>query len=90
MALFALVRREVRIRISSVKSSSSPHQACNLPLEHVRISQLLVFGVQIQRNHNQLNPNKTMRVSKGVKVLLFGMTVLLGFSASAPKALAQG
>jgi len=31
-----------------------------------------------------------MRVSNGVKVLIFGAAVLLGFSASSPKALAQG
>ena len=31
-----------------------------------------------------------MRVSKGVRVLIFGMAVMLGFAASGPKALAQG
>jgi hypothetical protein len=31
-----------------------------------------------------------MHVSKGVKALIFGAVVLLGFSAFAPKALAQG
>jgi len=31
-----------------------------------------------------------MRISKGVKVLILGAGVLLGFGASAPKALAQG
>jgi len=31
-----------------------------------------------------------MHVSKGVKALIFGAAVLLGFSAFAPKALAQG
>jgi len=39
---------------------------------------------------NQTKSDLSMRVSKGVRVLIFGMAVMLGFSVSAPKMLAQG
>jgi hypothetical protein len=56
------------------------------------IRDLTFFGMvaATQVHKQQTIQAITMRVSKGVRVLIFGMAVMLGFSASAPKALAQG
>jgi len=71
-------------------AGNSPPKDSNSPLERFQVFQLLLFEVQPELTAISTRTRILMHVSKAVKALSFGATVLLGFSAFAPKALAQG
>ena len=71
-------------------AGNSPPKNTNSPLERFQVSRLLLFEVQIKQRPVSTRTIMLMRVSKGVKVFIFGASVLIGFAASSPKALAQG
>ena len=64
-------------------AANSPPKISNSPLKRFHVVRLLLSEVQTRTL-------LLMHVSNGVRVLIFGAAVLLGFSAFAPEALAQG
>ena len=71
-------------------AANSPRKISNPPLERFQVFRLLLFEVQLELMAVSTGTILSMHLSKGVKVFIFGASVLLGFSAIAPKALAQG
>jgi len=74
----------------AILAANSPPKISNSPLERFQVSRLLLFEVQIKQRTVSTRTIMLMRVSKGVKVFIFGASVLIGFAASSPEALAQG